>query len=129
MSFILIPKRGADLQVNGWNWRPTLELLRAENLLNQENYERMGANGCGGQVGDELAYRIADVIERRLSGMRPGERMLSDQTVTVKAKKKLILTPETKVEEMDAMDVYSASYEWLVMFRDFCRSSGGFDVS
>ena len=41
MTFILTPKQGEDVQVNGWNWRPTLELIRAEGLLTEENYERM----------------------------------------------------------------------------------------
>jgi len=34
-----------------------------------------------------------------------------------------------KVEDVDAKEAYSATYEWLVMFRDFCRTSGGFKVS
>ncbi len=43
MTFILVPEQGEDVQVNAWNWRPTLELLRAEGLLTEENYERMAA--------------------------------------------------------------------------------------
>ena len=77
MSFILVPQNGEALQVNGWTWRPTLELLRAENLISDENYERMGAQGCGGQVDGEVARRIADVIDQKLAAMKPGERMLA----------------------------------------------------
>jgi hypothetical protein len=61
MSFILVAKQGSEVQVNGWNWRPTLELLVREHLLDRD-------------------------------------------------------------------DLYSATYEWLVTFRDFCRQSDGFDV-
>ena len=66
MTFILVPKRGEDIQVNGWNWRPTLELLLEEKLISFENYERMGAQAAGGHVSAETAERIADVIERKL---------------------------------------------------------------
>jgi hypothetical protein len=128
MSFVLVSKRGEEVQVNGWNWRPTLELLRREELISQENYERMGAQGAGGQVDAELACRVADVVEHFLMAMKPGERMLSDLTVTAKPKVKLILTPTTKPDDIDAVDIYSASYEWLGKFVDFCRRSGGFEV-
>jgi hypothetical protein len=33
MSFILVPKEGEELQVNGWNWRPTLQLLLAAGVI------------------------------------------------------------------------------------------------
>ena len=128
MSFILVPNHGEDIQVNGWNWRPTLELLRAENLVSEENYERMGAQGCGGEVNAELARRIADVIEQKLAAMRPGQRILSDLTVTAHPKKEVTFTPETKPSEIDVIAIYSASYDWLVTFRDFCKESGGFKV-
>src|SRR5215510_1360408 len=77
MSFILVPQNGEDLQVNGWTWRRTLELLLAKNLICDENYERMGAQGCGGQVDGEVARRIADVIDHKLAEIKPEERMLA----------------------------------------------------
>ena len=128
MSFILVPNQGEDIQVNAWNWRPTLELLRAENVLSQENYGIMGTHGCGGEVDAEMAGRMSAVVDRKLSAMQPGQRMLADLTVTSEPKKKVIITAGTKPEEIDAVDFYSASYEWLVTFRDFCKESGGFKI-
>ncbi|MDR3677575.1 MAG: hypothetical protein P4N24_18975 [Acidobacteriota bacterium] len=128
MSFILVPNHGEDIQVNAWTWRPTLELLRAENLVSSENYERLGANGCGGHVDAELARRIAAVIERKLAAMQPGQRILADLTVSSSPKKNVTITPVTKLEEIDAIDFYSTSYEWLVRFQEFCKESGGFKV-
>jgi hypothetical protein len=128
MSFILVQQNGEDLQVNGWTWRPTLELLRAENLISDEDYERMGAQGCGGQVNDELARRIADVLEQKLAAMKPGDRILADLTSTTQPKPTYTFGPTTKPDDIDVNDIYSASYEWLVSFKDFCRSSGGFKV-
>ena len=128
MSFILVPQKGEDLQLNGWTWRPILELLRAENLISDDNYERMGAQGCSGQVDDEVARRIADAIDHKLAGMKPGERMLADLTSTARPKSTYIFSPSMNPDDIDVNDIYSASYESLVKFRDFCRSSCGFEV-
>jgi len=129
MSFILVSKRG-DLQVNAWNWRPTLELLLAENVVTPEQYERLGAHGCGGRVDADTADHIADLIERRLvsTEMKPGERMLADLTVTSSKRVPTVFLPNADVESADTNNIYSASYDWLVAFRDFCSQSGGFEV-
>lgn len=118
MTVILVPKNGEDIQVNAWNWRPTLELLSSTELLSDEMYERMELNGCGGQADSDLAFKFAEVIEAKLKDMRPGERMRADLTITSIPKPE---NPETN-------DLYSVSYEWLCRFHDFCRKSGGFDV-
>ena len=128
MSFILVPKRGDDVQINGWNWRPTLEFLLRSGLIDEDLYERMGAQGAGGEVDAELADHIAEAVERILKVMRPGERMLADLTVTRKPKSKWTITPETRPDELDTNDMYSATYEWLAEFASFCRRSGGFEV-
>jgi hypothetical protein len=130
MSFILVSKHG-DLQVNAWNWRPTLELLMAEGVVTREQYERLGANGCGGHVDAATADRIADVIERQLisTNMKPYERMLADLTIMSRKRIPAVFSPNGGAESIDINDIYSASYDWLVAFRDFCRQSGGFEVS
>ena len=128
MSFILVSKRGDDLQVNAWNWRPTLELLMAENVVTREQYERLGGQGCGGRVDADTANHIADAIDRRLvsTDMQPRERMLADLTITSDAHPPTVFSPNGESEWYD--DTYSASYDWLVTFRDFCRQSEGFEV-
>jgi hypothetical protein len=40
----------------------------------------------------------------------------------------MIIKPESQMDQIDAIDVYSASYEWLAEFRDFSKASGGFEV-
>jgi hypothetical protein len=128
MAFILVPKHGEEVVINAWNWRPTLEILRSGGLIDKENYERMGCQGCGGAVDAEVSLRIAELIERKLETMSIGERILADLTTTAAPKKQVIWVPETKAEEIDANDLYSASYDWLVKFRDFCKVCGGFKV-
>jgi hypothetical protein len=128
MTLILVPKQGKDFQVNAWNWRTTLELLRAENLIREQEFERMGAQGCGGQADAALACRIADVVESRLLSMKRGERMRADLTVTARSKVRQVFTPRMRPDEIDPNELYSATDEWLAKFRDFCRGSDGFEV-
>jgi hypothetical protein len=129
MSFILIPPHGEDLQVNAWNWRPTLALLRHANLIDEEQHELMGCNGCGGRVNSKTANTMAHFLDEQLMRMTPGQRLRADLTITGEPKKMAVFTPGMKVEDIDAVEIYSATYEWLVMFREFCRTSAGFKVS
>src|SRR5262245_24125585 len=128
MSFILVPKCGDDVQVNAWNWRPTLELLLREGLIGEELHDRMGAQGAGGEVDGELADRIAEAISRALKSMKPSERILYDLTLTDQPKNKWVIGPETQPDDLDINDIYSATYEWLAEFGEFCKRSGGFKV-
>ena len=75
-----------------------------------------------------MALRRAAVIERKLAVMQPGQRMLADLSVTSSPRKKVIFTAETKPEEIDSNDLYSATCKWLEIFRDSCKRSGGFEV-
>jgi hypothetical protein len=117
MSFILVPNQGCrEIKINGWNWRPTLVLIRSRGLIDQDMFERMGTNGCEGRVDAITADRISKVIEAQLNEMKPGERMLLDLSVTSDPK------PDP------SPGIYSAEYKWLRIFAHFCRRSGGFLV-
>lgn len=128
MSFILIPNQGDDIKINAWNWRPTILLLHNAGLIDEKQHELMGCNGCGGKVDSDTANRIADFLNRFLAKMTPGQRLRADLTITSGPKKRVVFTPSSKVEDFDAVEIYSATYAWLVMFRDFCRTSAGFEV-
>jgi hypothetical protein len=73
---------------------------------------------------------MAAGIERWLQAaeMKPGQRVLADLTVTSKERAPAVFSPDSRPEAMDETDLYSATHEWLVIFRDFCRQSNGFDV-
>ena len=128
MTFILVPLQGEDLQVNAWNWRPTLELLLAANVITEDDHERMGAHGCSGKVDAEKASRIADAVMNKLVNMNAGERMLADLSVTRKPKELAEFGPGVNADDIDENELYSTTYEWLEKFSKFCRSSGGFEV-
>jgi hypothetical protein len=127
MSFILVSQNGEDLQVNAWNWRPTLMLLRAVNALTEEDYERMGAQGCGGIVDKAKAEQIADVVTQKLTSMKPGERMRANLCVTREPKGIAVFSTDV-IDDINVNELYSATYEWFEIFVQFCRTSGGFKV-
>lgn len=127
MSFILVSQKGEDLQVNAWNWRPTLLLLRAVNALTEEDCERMGAHGCGGIVDKAKAEQIAEVIIQQLTSMKPGERMRANLSVTKEPKRPAVISADV-IDNINVNELYSATYEWLEIFVQFCRTSGGFKV-
>lgn len=126
MTFILVPNEGEDLQVNAWNWRPTLEFLYAAEVITEDDHECLGGHGLGGKVDEAKALLIAEVVTRKLRSMDSGERMLADLSVSKEPKELAVFNPEA--EDVDSNELYSASYEWLHTFAEFCRSSKGFDV-
>jgi hypothetical protein len=128
MSFILVPKVGDDIQVNGWNWRPTLMLLLATGVITEQDHEVMGCQGCGGKVDQEKAERIADVVVAKLSSMNPGQRMLANLDVSSEPKKLSVFDPNPNTHDIDIDELYSTGFEWLDTFAKFCRSSTGFKV-
>jgi hypothetical protein len=129
MSFILVPSEGEDLQVNAWNWRPTLKFLFVAGVITENDYELLGCQGSGGRVNAEKADQIANAVTQKLASMNPGERMLADLSVSSEPKKKVVFSPDTNVKDMiDTNDLYSTTLEWLQTFAAFCRRSGGFHV-
>jgi len=40
-----------------------------------------------------------------------------------------IFGPDIQANDIDVTELYSATYEWLVTFKDFCNRCGGFEVS
>ena len=129
MSFILIPNNGEDIKINAWNWRPTILLLRHANLIDEPQHELLGDKGGGGTLDSGTAAKIADFMDQHLANMSPGQRLRGDLTITSEPQKRAVFTPNSKVEDFDAVEVYSATYEWLARFRDFCRTSQGFRVT
>ncbi len=97
-------------------------LVRIMLDLDQERFQRLNMSLVGGEVSADEAKLIAVILTAVL------EDFPKDGRVTLDGK----LTREPKgpvgFEDGDWDRHYSASYDWLVEFRDFCRTSGGFDV-
>ena len=128
MTFILVPNQGDDLQINAWNWRPTLELLYFSGAISEDDHQRMGGQGLGGMVDEQKALLIAEVVTNKLLSMNPGERMLANLSVSKKPKQLVVFKSNMKADDIDSNELYSTTYEWLDTFARFCRSSRGFEV-
>jgi hypothetical protein len=127
MGFILEPKSGEDFVVNGWNWRPTMALLIREGVIPAgERSERCLANGCGGEFSLDESLHAAAVLEDLVSKMNAEQRVLPDGEITDKPIG--YHKPISEWTEADSWNNYSAKYDVLKAFAEFCRRSGGFLV-
>ena len=127
MAVILVPAAGEDMMINWWNWRPTVAMLvRAGILPAGEREERCLANGCGGCLSASEALRAAEYIESLIADMEPGERVMLDGEITDKP---IDYTKSiSEWDQADTWNAYSALYDLLTAFAEFCRRSGGFEV-
>src|SRR5262245_32727838 len=121
MAYALVPVAGEDLWVNKWNWHPTIELLVRAGVFSCERAEPLHFN-AGGDVTAAEAVQIAKFPSLYLLSMSPGERLLNDGTKTSE--------PDTggMYRGPDWDKNYSATFEWLEQFRDFCKTCGGLRV-
>ena len=112
------------LHVNFWNWRPTIELIRSFQILDDQRVEMLGVNCVGDSVSAEEARQIG---ERLRDEVLP--RLLPDQRI----KLNLSITSEMDDGKMyygeEAEKNYSAHYLWLQQFSSFCFQCQGFRAS
>lgn len=120
MTVILKSPGGDDVRVNGWNWRPTVNLVAKALGLDEEAAEKLQTNGIGACVSAEQAVQIAAFLDSYIQSLPQGGRVRLDGSVTEE--------PKSYAIDFVATSNYSASYEWLVKFRDFCKTCGGFRV-
>ncbi len=111
-----------SLDVNAWNWRPTLALLERFAVLPEDELERMGFNGGGGEATVDQARVIAGKLEELLEGLRKDERVRLDLSVTDEP-------DDGTFYRDDLTKNYSATREWLEQFAGFCRTCNGFYVT
>jgi hypothetical protein len=127
MAVILVPIHGEDVQINWWNWRPTVALLvRYRILPDGERADRCLANGCGGYLSEQEAKDAAEAIASLIVTIEPGQSILHDGSVNKRPTD--YSRPISDWDEDEWRLAYSAQYDWLKRFETFCRTSGGFEV-
>ncbi|MBN6054776.1 hypothetical protein JYK22_22755, partial [Nonomuraea sp. RK-328] len=115
MSWTLETPNGESLDVNAWNWRPTLELLEKSGTLDADTTELLGYN-IDMEVTGEQAQRIATFLEIYLANIPADGRVLLGGSITAE--------PDSFEFHRDDLDRnYSATVPWLTRFRDFCRTA------
>jgi hypothetical protein len=126
MSFTIIDmgSEGYELNANVWTWKPTLEIIRSFNYVNERTLNGMMSNGTGAKMSQDdanaIGEKIRDVI---LPQLAPNKRMFGNLTVTDK--------PDDGTMYRDADEQwrnYSASHNWLEEFSAFCIKCKGFQV-
>ena len=121
MGFILIDQ-GNDqnrLFINFWNWRPTAELISSLGVIPPERASQLQIQTAGTLITKEEAIAIAARLDSVLSRLTENSRVSLDLRVTE-------TTDDLKLHS-DSRD-YSASKDWLLKFKEFCRRSDGFKV-
>jgi hypothetical protein len=116
-AWILVAVSGGRLVADGWQWRPTLELMRAASIAG-DILDWMPGESEVCRVNATTADFIARAVHRKLTQMKPGQRMLADLSV--------FDCSYVAGSLSDGRD--SASYTWLLRFGSFCRRSGGFEI-
>ena len=120
MTVILQGVSGAEVQINQWNWRPTTFLIAKALGLEADRRENLTVNGIGEFMSPGEVERLAEFLEGYLADFPPDGRLLLDGTIT--------RAPKSYELDLVGTSNYSASYAWLIEFREFCRASGGFTV-
>ena len=105
-----------------WNWRPTVELLRAAGLLDEAQAVTLDLGV--GEVSREQARAFARFLDERVfPALRPDDRIMLDGQVTAE--------PDDGTfhrEPSERGRNYSASGDWLRRLAALCRECDGFVV-
>ena len=126
MSFTLLDlgSEKFEFRANIWNWKPTLEIIKSFDIVDEGKLRQMSYNATGARFSDEEAHTIGTKIrDEILPKLEPNKRMFADLSVTDAA------DDGTLHKDGDEQwKNYSASYGWLKDFSDFCLQSKGFQV-
>ena len=126
MSFTLLDMSAEnyEFRANVWNWKTALEIIKDFDILSEGKIKQMTYTATGVKVESEEAHligsKIRDVI---LPKLEPNKRIFADLSITDE--------PDDGTLYKDSDDQwknYSADYQWLKEFSEFCLKSKGFQV-
>jgi len=126
MSFTLIDlgSEKFEFRANIWNWKPTLEVIKSFDIVDEGKLRQMSYTATGATFSDEEAHTIgARIRDEILPKLEPNKRIFADLSVTD--------APDDGTlhkDEDEQWKNYSASYDWLKDFSEFCLKSKGFQV-
>lgn len=126
MSFTLIDlsSENFEFRANVWNWKTALEIIKSFDILSENSLRQMSYNATGVKVEKDAANEIGERINGEiLPKLAPDKRIFADLTITE--------NPDdgTLYKDQDEQwKNYSADYQWLKDFSEFCLRSKGFQV-
>ena len=126
MSFTLMDlgSEGFEFRSNVWNWKPTLEIIKSFDIIDEGKLRQMSYNATGAKFSSEEAHSIGERIESEiLPKLEPNKRIFADLSITD--------TPDDGTLHKDGDEQwknYSTNYVLLKDFAEFCLKSKGFQV-
>jgi len=126
MSFTLMDlgSESFEFRANVWNWKPTLEIIKSLDFLSESKIRQMTYNATGVKLSIEEAHLIGQKIrDEFLPKLAPNKRIFMDLSITDAPDDGTLYK-----DEDEQWKNYSAGYEWLKEFSDFCLASKGFQV-
>jgi hypothetical protein len=111
------------LSINWWNWRPVLAFLSDAGLIDDEQFERLGANGCGGTLTPEQSQKAAEYLTREiLPRLQDGQQIHADGQISP------VPSTSRPISSLPTHELYALSKTCLESFIPFCQSCKGFKV-
>jgi hypothetical protein len=126
MSFTLmdLSSENFEFRANVWNWKAALEIIKSFDVIGEGKLRQMSYTATGVSISNEEAQIIGEKIRQDiLPKLAPNKRMFADLTITDQPDDGTIYK-----DEDEQWKNYSADYEWLDEFSQFCLKSKGFQV-
>ena len=126
MSFTLMDSgaEGFEFRANVWNWKTVLEIIKSFDIISEANLRQINYNATGVKIEKEEAHAIGERIRSELlPKLEPNKRIFSDLSITD--------APDDGTlyhDDDEKWKNFSASYDWLKEFSEFCLKSKGFQV-
>ena len=126
MSFTLLDSgsENFEFRANVWNWRTAVEIIKSFDILSGGTVRQMEYNATGVKLEKDEAHLIGEKIrDEILPKLQPDKRIFSDLSIS-DAKDDGTLYKDQDEQWKN----YSADYDWLKDFSEFCLKSKGFQV-
>jgi hypothetical protein len=126
MSFTLMDtgSEGFEFRANVWNWKTVLEIIKSFDIVGEGKLRQMTYNATGVTIEKEDAHAIgAKIRDELLPKLEPNKRIFMDLSITD--------APDDGTlyhDDDEKWKNYSAGYDWLKEFSEFCLNSKGFQV-
>ena len=126
MSFTLhdLGAENYEFNANVWNWKATLEVIKSLDIISEGTVRQMGYNATGVKVEIDDAHAIgAKIRDMILPKLAPDKRIFADLTITDAPD-----DMQLHRDDDDQWKNYSATYDSLKEFSEFCMKSKGFQI-
>ncbi len=126
MSFTLMDlgAENFEFRANVWNWKTVLEVIKSFDVVSEGKLRQISYNATGATIEQEEAQLIGEKIrDEILPKLATNKRIFSDLSITD--------APDDGTlyhDEDEKWKNYSATYDWLKEFSEFCLKSKGFQV-